>query len=204
MALLNDAWEVFVLLFAIMNLVPVLPVVVGIVDELPTERVRKTLGSAMLTVAGVGALFAVVGGAALRAWGLTIDDVRVAGGLILLVFAIYDLLFARARRKEAARDLQEKFSVDEREDVGIVPLGIPIILGPAGLAALLVTAETHGNIPVLIAFGANVVINTIILWNAEKIARLLGRPFIRAMGKVVGVFLAALAVSMIRRGIVGA
>ena len=206
MQLLTDSWEVFVLLFAIMSLLPILPVVVSVVGELPPERARRTMITAMITVAVVGALLALFGGAFLRSWGASIDDLRVAGGSILLIFAIYDLLFARATRKAAAHEMQSStFSLegefDDDDGVGIVPLAIPIILGPAGMAALLVTAETRGDVPVLLAFGANVLINTVILLNAARVARLLGRPIIRASGKVMGVFLAALAVSMIRRGV---
>jgi small neutral amino acid transporter SnatA (MarC family) len=47
-----------------------------------------------------GLVITVAGGALLRWWGLSVDDLRIAGGLVLLIFAIHDLLFSRMERKE--------------------------------------------------------------------------------------------------------
>ena len=161
---------------------------------------------AFATSTGVGFVFLLLGGPALTAWGLTTEDLRIAGGLTLLVFAIYDMLFSRAERKQRVQDddeaLRDSLHGDEDEtDVGIVPLGVPILLGPAAMTALLVFAETHGRLEVSIAFLGNALINGALLFNADLVRRLVGRPFIRATGKVMGVVLATLAVSMIRVGL---
>lgn len=216
----TDFIGTFVPLFAIMNVLPVLPVTLSILEGVPARERSIVTRRALLTVLSVGVLIAVAGGAMLRWWGLTTDDLRIAGGVVLLVFAIHDLLFSRLERKSRAKELDvsiddEMFGpssdgtvVDprtseghEEHDLAIVPLGVPILLGPAGMTALLVFGQTRGLLPTIAAFLANFAINAVLLVHAGFVRRVFGRAVVRATGKVMGLVLAALAVSMLRRGI---
>jgi multiple antibiotic resistance protein len=194
---------VFVPLLAITNVVPVLPVVLGILEELPEGERPRATRRALGTVLVVGTLITIGGGVMLRFWGLTKDDLRIAGGAVLLVFAIHDLLFSQLERKSRAKALDESIDSDlgVAHEVAIVPLGVPILLGPAGMTALLVFGETRGVLPTLLAFAANFAINALLLTHAGFVRRLVGRAVVRAMGKVMSLALAALAVSMLRVGI---
>ncbi|MCU0675997.1 MAG: MarC family protein [Myxococcota bacterium] len=208
----------FVPLFAIMNVLPVLPVTLSILEGVPSRERPIVTRRALLTVLSVGALIAIGGGAMLRWWGLTTDDLRIAGGVVLLVFAIHDLLFSRLERKSRAKELDAAIDDElvrtdphapasraneghEEHDLAIVPLGVPILLGPAGMTALLVFGQTRGLLPTLLAFLANFAINAVLLVHAGFVRRVFGRAVVRATGKVMGLVLAALAVSMLRRGI---
>lgn len=203
---------VFVPLFSVMNSLPVLPVVISAVDELPEAARKPTLRRAFFTILTGGAAMLSVGGAFLSWLGVGLDDFRIAGGIILLVFAVHDLLFSRVERKQKAVDVDHDLfhdaltgsaapANDEDDDIGIVPLGIPILFGPASMTALVVFSQTSRLEIVWAAFLANASINGILLWRAGPIARWLGRPLIRAMGTVMGVMLAALAVAMLRTGL---
>ncbi|MEZ4253980.1 MAG: MarC family protein, partial [Polyangiales bacterium] len=158
---------------------------------------------ALTTVLVVGISVAIAGGALLRWWGLTTEDLRIAGGLVLLIFAIHDLLFSQMERKSRAKALDESIDDDlgNAHELSIVPLGVPILLGPAGMTALLVFGETRGIVPTLLAFLANFAINAALLLNAGLVRRVFGRAVVRATGKVMSLVLAALAVSMLRTGI---
>ncbi|MBX3249195.1 MAG: MarC family protein [Myxococcales bacterium] len=194
---------VFVPLLAITNILPVLPIVLSILEELPHSQRAAAMRRALITVGVVGALVVLGGGAMLRWWGLTADDLRIAGGVVLLVFAIHDLLFSQMARKASAKQLDEEIEAElgAEHELSIVPLGVPILLGPAGMTALLVFGETSGRAPTLAAFVATFALNALLLVNAKLVRRVFGRAVVRATGKVMGLVLAALAVSMLRTGI---
>jgi multiple antibiotic resistance protein len=187
-------------LFVVANVLPILPVVLGVASAIPRRRRRRTLLSALL-VGNLAALaFALLGGAVLGALGSGLDVLRVAGGLILLVFAIYDLLFSREQRKEPLGEIATPDSPEDGEP-GLVPLGIPMMVGPATLAAVLVLGESHGPVAVTVALAVNGAVNALVLSVAGRLMDLVGHGVMRSSGKVFGLLLAALAVSMIRTGI---
>ncbi|MCB9615120.1 MAG: MarC family protein [Sandaracinus sp.] len=194
---------VFVPLLAITNVLPVLPVTLSILEDVPESERPQATRRALTTVLVVGISVAIAGGALLRWWGLTTEDLRIAGGLVLLIFAIHDLLFSQMERKSRAKALDESIDDDlgNAHELSIVPLGVPILLGPAGMTALLVFGETRGIVPTLLAFLANFAINAALLLNAGLVRRVFGRAVVRATGKVMSLVLAALAVSMLRTGI---
>jgi multiple antibiotic resistance protein len=123
------------------------------------------------------------------ALGITVADFQIAGGLILLALASRDLV-APAKRAEPTPD-----------GLGVVPLGLPLIAGPAALTALLLLMEQVGWAYTLAALAANLGLLYLTLRFAESLARLLGRQGLRAASKIVALLLAAFAVSIIRRGV---
>ncbi len=88
--------------------------------------------------------------------------------------------------------------------LGVVPLGVPLIVGPAVLTTLLTVARTHGYLVTLVAF----VLNLAIVWAALRwaalVGRLLGDAGARAVAKVFALILAAIGVTFIRRGLMAA
>jgi multiple antibiotic resistance protein len=178
------------------------------VAELPRASRRPTLLKA-LAVGNAAALgFVVAGGPLLRAAGSTIDDLRIAGGTILLVFATYDLLFSREQRKEPLTELggahagEQEHPTDDHSATGeLVPLGIPLLVGPASLAAIFIVSESYGLWIMGGALLANAAINALLLASGQRFVAHAGPGTTRALGKVMGLFLASLAVAMIRTGI---
>jgi multiple antibiotic resistance protein len=199
----NDFFSVFLPMLAITNVLPVLPVALAILEEAPELARNQMKRRALTTVLCVGVVITIAGGPMLRAWGVSLDDLRIAGGVVLLIFAVHDLLFTRMDRKQRAKDMDESLDAQlhSAHEFAIVPLGIPILLGPAGMTALLVFGQTRGVVETLAAFGANFAINALLLLNADLVRRTFGRAVVRATGKVMGLVLAALAVSMLRTGI---
>ena len=188
----------FVLLLPVTNSLPVLPVVLGLTVDLPEGARRRTLARALATALVVGVAMGLFGGRALALWSLTLADLQVAGGLILLVFALHDLLFTRAERKRRAVEDDE----GEANDVGVVPLGIPVLLGPAGMTALVVVGGQRPPIEVVVAFVLNLVLSGVLAWNADWVRRRVGSAVVRGVGKVMSLVLATLGIAMIRRGVV--
>ena len=119
-------------------------------------------------------------------------DFRIAGGILLLVLAIYDLL------------VPGKPAVDERTTVGIVPLAMPLIAGPATLTTTLVLASRYGYWATALGLAVNFMLLLACLVTAGRIARAVGVNALGALSKIVMVFLAAIAVNLIRAGVMEA
>lgn len=186
----------FATLFVVANVLPIVPVVLSLVEDVDVQARRAFLLAALLT-GNVVALAAALGGSAmLRGMGVALGDLRIAGGLILLVFAIHDLLFSREQRMQPQAD-----AAGHDASRALVPLAVPVLVGPATLATVVVLAESAGRIDTAVAIAGNVVVNGGILLVAERLYRLLGRGVGRAVGKVMGLVLAAIAISMLRAGI---
>jgi multiple antibiotic resistance protein len=85
-------------------------------------------------------------------------------------------------------------------EFGIVPLGMPLIAGPALLTALLVLVDTVGIVFTLVSLLVNLALVAVAFWNADRFARWMGMQGLRGVSKIVALLLAAIAVSLIRRG----
>jgi multiple antibiotic resistance protein len=182
----------FIPLFVAVDVVAVVLVYLGIGMPLDEAARRRLVLEATLTAAAVGLGFLLVGDAVLHFLGVTVGDFQIAGGLLLLVLSLYDLLHPELPlRQPGARP-------------GVVPLGIPMIAGPAVLTTLLTLARTHGYSMTLVAYTLNLVIVWASLRWATLIGRVLGDAGCRAITKVLSLLLAAIAVTFIRRGAMAA
>jgi multiple antibiotic resistance protein len=130
--------------------------------------------------------------------GITVNDLRVGGGLILLVLSITNLTFSDNRRRDPRTDEDE-----DAASVGVVPLGIPMIMGPAAITSVLVSREAYGYLPTLTSLVINMFLVFLTLVFAPYIGRVMGPAVSRAVAKVASLFLAAISVALVRAGIVG-
>jgi multiple antibiotic resistance protein len=137
----------------------------------------------------VGGGFLFLGDAILHAVGVSVGDFQVAGGLLLLVLALYDLLHPELPLRQPGMHL------------GVVPLGTPLIVGPAVLTTLLTLARGQGYLLALLAFGVNLVLVWAALRWASLIVRVIGEAGARAVAKVFELLLAAIGVTLVRRGV---
>ena len=111
--------------------------------------------------------------------------------MILLAFAVRDLLDVNGEKRTAP------------EAFGIVPLGMPLIAGPALLTALLVLIDSVGMTYTLISLIVNLVIVAVVFCYADRLTKWMGKQGINGISKLVSLLLAAIAVSLIRRGWLG-
>jgi multiple antibiotic resistance protein len=182
----------FIPLFVAVDVVAVVLVYLGIGVRLPEPARRRLILEATITAAAVGLGFLFAGDAILRFLGVTVGDFQIAGGLLLLVLSIHDLLHPdMPLRQPGTRP-------------GVVPLGIPMIAGPAVLTTLITLARTHGYALTVTAYVLNLVIVWAALRWASLVGRLLGEAGGRAITKVLSLVLAAIAVTFIRRGVMSA
>lgn len=184
--------QTFIPLFVAVDVVAVVLVYLGI--GLPSDKVegRRLVLEATMTAAAVGIGFLLAGDAILSFLGVSVGDFQVAGGLVLLVLSIYDLLHPELPLRQPGAH------------PGVVPLGIPMIVGPAVLTTLLTLARTRGYMLALIGFALNLVIVWAALRWASVIGQVLGEAGSRAISKVFSLVLAAIAVTFVRQGVMAA
>lgn len=198
---LTSFFAAFVPLFVAINLFGILPLYIGMSESLE-PLARRGLLIRAITVALVVALIMLFAGEIIfRVMRISVNDLRVGGGLILLVLSITDLVFGglKTRRSGEGDDI-DPASINQ---LAVVPLGIPLMVGPAAITTILVNQGQYGYVITLAAVLANLtLVFAAFLVGPSVIARA-GKGFSTALAKVASLFLAAIAVAMIRTGILG-
>jgi multiple antibiotic resistance protein len=190
--------ESFLPLFVAINPMGIIPIYLSVTENLTTAQRRRLTLQAMLTAVGLAVLILFAGQLIFSLLGIDVNDLRVGGGLILLVLSISNLIFGDYRRRDPTEGGEEDVA-----SIGVVPIGIPLIVGPAAITSILVSREAFGYLPTLSSLVINMVLVFLTLAAAPYIGRFTGAAGSRAIAKVASLFLAAISVAMIRAGIVG-
>ncbi len=164
----------------------------------PAQK-KSTARTASLTAFTLSLSFALAGRTVLDYLGLSIWDFSIAGGILLLVISIADLLKDQTPRT----DVNAVPALSFQRSLGVVPMGIPIIAGPATLTTALILSKSGPLWAVVTALLTNILIVHAILSNGERINRIIGKTLSTAVGKIFSLLLAAIAVSLIHKGIMG-
>jgi multiple antibiotic resistance protein len=180
----------FVPIFVAMDAVGVLSVFIALTRRLGKTERRKIILESIATSLGLCFGFIFLGKALFAFLGITSGDFMVAGGVILFILAISGLTTHQERRRGMP---VAKYS-------GVVPIGTPLIAGPAVLTTLLILMESYGITVVLIAVALNIALVGIILAVSDWILLLIGEAGAEVLSRIVNLFLAAMAVMMIRKG----
>jgi len=192
----HDYIESFLPLFVAINVPGILPMYLGLTEDLPPAGRRRLTLQAVVTAAILAVLILFAGRLLFTLLGITVNDLRVGGGLILLVLSISNLIFGDFRRRDPAVE------DDEDSSAGVVPLGIPLIMGPAAITSVLVSQQAYGYLATLVSLAANMALVFLALAFAPLLAKVVGPAANRAIAKVASLFLAAISVAMIRAGVV--
>jgi multiple antibiotic resistance protein len=183
---------VFVPLFVAMDPVGSVPLVVGWIAPLPPAERRRQLRLGVLTALILGFTFLLGGNRLLALLGVAVSDFLISGGLVLLVLAISDLVAGGGHETRGSLP---------HADLGVVPIGTPLLAGPATLTTLIVLVDRHGLLLTAIGLLANLIIAWRLFEAAPTVTRLFGQNGLRAGSKVVSLLLAAIAVKFIREGV---
>ena len=182
----------FIPLFVAIDIVGTAPIFLGYIHEVSDFQRRKLIVEAILAAFIVANVFLLSGRLILNFLGITIDDFRIAGGIILLILSITDIMSASGS-SETRRN--------PGKDIGVVPLGIPLIMGPAALTTILILVDNYGYVPTIVSMVLNFLIAWFVLANAKWIINFIGTGGSKAFAKIASLFLAAIAVMMIRVGV---
>jgi len=188
---IESCFKAFVPIFFAVDAIGVLPLYVGLTEGIDPARRKRIVVQSLVTAVLVAVGFVLLGKSVFSLMGIRISDFEVAGGVLLFVIATLDLVS------------EEKPSRAGIDTIGAVPLGTPLIIGPATLtmALILVDIKDIGLEATLVAIAVNIAIAGAVLLAADLMTRLLGKAGSRAVSKVANLLLAAIAVMMIRRGL---
>jgi len=143
----------------------------------------------------------VLGSGILRAFGITVDSFRVAGGLLLMIMAISMLYAAPSPINTTGTEQTE---AEEKEDVAVVPLAIPLMAGPGAISTVIVFAQLSTSfyhyLMVSVVTVSVAVVTVTILLSAPVIGSLFGKTGMNIVTRVMGLILAAIAVEFIATG----
>jgi len=187
---MKSFWLCFVPLFVAFNAIGVLPVFINLTEDLEKKQVRKIILQSMITALVVAIAFVVVGVGIFRFLNITVADFMIAGGTLLFIISIRDILVT-----------EKKTSVVDQDSVGAVPIGVPLITGPAVLTTSLLLIHEHSALITSLAIAANILIVGGIFFMAPLINRVLGKTGSKAIAKIIILLLAAIGVMIVRRGI---
>lgn len=165
-----------------------LPFFLGLTEGETLEEKRKTFAAAILTGLVLLIVFLFGGMLLLELFSVTLDDFKIAGGILLLWIAIEIMLRGR-------------INIEHKEDMGVVPMGCPLLVGPGAITTSLVLLKLYGHLVVISAILACFVLIWIVLYYADNIYKVLGRNGSLILTKIASILIAAIAVQFIRQGI---
>lgn len=187
----NELLLSFIPLFVAIDVLGVVPIFLSLTERLEAAHRRRLVTEATLTALAVSLAFLIGGRAIFTFLGITENDFRVGGGIVLLVLAVNDLLFSSQKQR------------DPEANVGIVPIGIPLIIGPAALTTILILVDSYGYVVTIISLLVNLLIVWLVFRYSNVVIRVMGKAGSRAFAKVASLFMAGIAVMMIRVGLSG-
>lgn len=167
----------------------VLPIYISMTEGMHQNERKRIASQSVFTALVITVIFVFVGRAILNSLSITVEDFMIAGGILLLVISISDILkFGESR-------------VAGTSTLGVVPLGTPLLAGPATLTTSLILVSDYGYSTVILSLALNLFVAWLILYKADLIISLMGINGSRAFAKVSSLLLAAIAVKLIRTGI---
>lgn len=179
----------FIPIFVAVNALGNVPLYMSLTEGLELKARRKVIINSIIVATIIAVAFMFIGKIVLRLMGVTVPDFKIAGGILLLILSVHLLLPGETKRATPTTD------------VGIFPLGTPLITGPAVLTTVLVMRDIFGLLPTVVSFILNMGFVWLTLFQADLFIRLMGKGGLKALSKVADIFLAAIAVTMMRSGI---
>ncbi len=184
----------FIPIFVAVDAIGNIPLFISLVEGASKKQRQRVVIDSVTTATVLAILFMFVGKWVLRLIGITIPDFQIAGGILLFVISMRLLLPGASKYM---------LSNGHDKDVGVFPLGTPLITGPAVLTTTLMMLDSFGILHTFVSLIVNMLIVWLTLVKADSILKLMGAGGTRAFSKIMYILLAAIGVMMIRRGLMG-
>jgi len=191
-------------LITILNPVAAASIMVSLIDPADQDYVKRTARTASLTLLAASLVTLAGGGLIFQLFGINVLSIKVIGGVVLLMLALSMINGRVASTRHSSAENQE---AQEKDDISIIPLAIPILFGP-GMIATLIVLNNHsvGTVQKLILYAA-VVVSTVgvflTLRYAVNINRFLGETGTRILTRLMGLVVGAIAAQFLVEGVKG-
>ena len=194
----------FVLFFITIDTIGNLPFFLSLTEDAKFKKrtqiaIKSTIIAFFILIA-----FAYIGRYLLEALGVTLDSLKIAGGIILMFIAI-DILFEK-RKIRREKKVEEALDEKSYDEIIVFPIAIPFIAGPATLATIILLIGNYANfpefqIPVILALVVALIASLILMIAGSYIVKFLPKQFLHTTARVMAFILAALATQFIIDGI---
>lgn len=186
----------FATLIVILDPMGLMPVFLGLTSKLSRTAQRKAAFQASLVSFGVILAFAFLGQQILRALHISMESLKLSGGVLLFLVAM-ELL--------TSSDMEQPDTGDDAVNVALVPLGIPLLAGPGAIVAVMVSMAQAHTVGSIVGVVGAVVATHVVIWLSMRFAlelsRFLGTGGIMLLTKISGVLLAAIATELVMGGV---
>jgi multiple antibiotic resistance protein len=184
--------EAFVLLFAVIDAVGTVPIFIGLTSGFEEHR-RRIVREAVVIATVILVVFALFGWLIFEIFGITIDDFRIAGGIILFVVAVDHLRGGDERSKGL-----------EPSDIAAFPLATPLLAGPGAISTVvIISSSPYSPFLALLVIVCNSALAYLILSSSDWVSRFFGPNGTVALSRITALLIAALAVSFVVTGVAG-
>ena len=182
----------FVLLFSVFDVIGTVPVFLALTQDISEHRgviVRDSVVIATIILL----VFALAGQLIFKALGITLDDFRIAGGIILFIIALDNLRGKISQTRTIAAG-----------EIAAFPLATPLMAGPGAISTVMIYANPpYGLLEIFLVILLNSVVTYLILERASWVQKALGNNGTQVFTRIVGLLIAAIGIAFIREGIMG-
>jgi multiple antibiotic resistance protein len=196
---------IIVTVFAIVDPIGTLPFFVTLTEGFSESDRRIIMTRAVVVLGGILTIFALFGRFLFLAFGFSLAAFEIAGGILLFIVA-YDMLRGEITRTKLSVEDREE-AIARRDELSVVPLGIPLLAGPGAISTVMIYEGNAGNDPLsIVATFVAIIVTTaatfFILRYGQPILRAMGRVGVMALTRVLGLLLAAVGVQFVLDGMV--
>ncbi|WP_413560822.1 MarC family protein [Bdellovibrio sp. HCB209] len=195
---------VFSSLFVIVDPFAIIPTFLALTKNTPKQNLEKIIRTACMTGAEILIFFQLFGNAVFHLLGIKLDAFKVAGGVLLFLTAL-DMIKAKELDQTYSSEVSE---AEDKRDISIVPLAIPLLAGPGSITSVIVFSnDPQGTFventaisitSIILVFVLSYIVLKYSLW----IKTFLGKSGISVMQRIMGILLAAISLQMIVEGLV--
>jgi multiple antibiotic resistance protein len=201
-ALAQFALVAFTSIFVLVDPIAAVPTFLAMTEGSTPARRRHMAARASWTTLIVLVVFTLAGSFIFSMFGITLGAFRIAGGIILGNIGL-DML--RARRSPTKETPGEAVEGAEKEDVGVIPLGIPMLAGPGAISSVMVLTSQNPDWPHIVVVVAAIAVvsasSFLVLAAAERVSSYLHETGIRILTRLMGLLLTAIAVQFVLNGL---
>ena len=199
-ASISYLFNTFVSVFVMVDPFAAIPVYLLLTERFTPSDVKKTRRKAVVIASSILLVFAITGMGVLNLFGISISALRIAGGILLLRFALEHMMGSSEKIKHEEED-ESKL----KDDISIVPLAMPLLAGPGAISTIVVQSTKANSILnfclLILAIVLVMWVTSLTLKSSQYLFRLLGKTGLNLMGRIMGILIAAIAIEFVITGL---
>lgn len=185
----EDYIRAFIMLFVTLDAIGNVPLFHSLTFEFPPKQRKDIITKSICFASIILIVFAFLGEIIFNYFGVTLSDFKIAGGIILFLVAIENILGIEVTK------------IRKEGDLVLVPLATPLLAGPAAISTVMYSFRVYGVFATLFSILLNAIVAWLILIESDLLVRRLGENGVNMLSKITSFILAGIAISMIRSGI---